>query len=70
MFVAVDKNDVEYIYSKRPLRGNLLWVNDVDSSYVNVPKGTIQRLLNHPLTWDDDCQEIVEYKDSNILKGF
>lgn len=61
MFVATDKNGEEFIYSSRPSRGNLFWVSD--GAYVKVSKGTIQRLLNYPLTWDDDCQEIVEYKD-------
>ena len=66
MFVAVDEDGEEFIYSKRPLRGHRFWVHE--GTRVKVSKGTIQRLLNYPLTWDDDCQEIVEYKDSNILK--
>lgn len=70
MFLAVDKDGDEYIYSSRPSRRSIVWVHAVGGSCVIVPKGTIQRLLNYPLTWDDDCQEIVEYKDSNILKEF
>lgn len=70
MFVAVDKDGDEYIYSSRPSRRSIVWVHAVGGSCVIVPKGTIQRLLNYPLTWDDDCQEIVEYKNSNILKEF
>lgn len=65
MFVAVDEDGEEFIYSARPLRGYKFWVHD--GTHVKVSKGTIQRLLNYPLTWDDDCQEIVEYKDG-ILK--
>ena len=63
MFVATDKNGGEFIYSMRPSRGHQLWVHA--GTHVEVPKGTIQRLLNYPLTWDDDCQEIVEYKDKD-----
>lgn len=64
MFVAVDEDGDEYIYSSRPSRGNLLWVNA--ETHVKVPKGTIQRLLNYPLTWDDEAEEIVEYKDKDL----
>ena len=63
MFVATDKNGGEFIYSMRPSRGHQLWVHA--GTHISVPKGTIQRLLNYPLTWDDDCQEIVEYKDND-----
>ena len=63
MWLAVDKDGEEFIYSSRPLRGNMFWVND--GTEVKIPKGTIERLLNYPLTWDDECQEIVEYKDND-----
>ena len=70
MFVATDKDGDEYIYEEKPIKCTSLgsWVCKNDIDCIEVPKGTIQRLLNYPLTWDDDCQEIVEYKDSNILK--
>ena len=64
MFLATDKDGDEYIYSMRPLRGYKFWVHD--GTHLKVPKGTIQRLLNYPLTWDDDCQEIVEYKNNDL----
>ena len=64
MFVAVDKNGEEFIYSSRPSRGNLFWV--IDGTHVKVSKGTIERLLNYPLTWDDEAEEIVEYKDKDL----
>lgn len=68
MFVATDKNGEEWIYEKMPIKhissGCWVCVNVVDC--VKVPKGTIERLLNYPLTWDDDCQEIVEYKDKDL----
>lgn len=63
MWLAVDKDGEEFIYSSRPSRGNLFWMNN--GTQVKVSKGTIQRLLNYPLTWDDECQEIVEYKDND-----
>ena len=66
MWLAVDKDGEEFIYSSRPLRRSIIWAHGGGSSYLNVPKGTIERLLNYPLTWDDDCQEIVEYKDKDL----
>ena len=63
MFVATDKDGEEFIYSTEPLRGNLFWVNN--GTQVKVPKGIIERLLNYPLTWDDEAEEIVEYKDKD-----
>ena len=62
MFLAVDEDGNEYIYGHKPKRYSTVW-HGLDC--VEVPKGTIQRLLNYPLTWDDDCQEIVEYKDND-----
>ena len=64
MWLAVDKNGEEWLYEERPFRDDTQWrVNS--NSHIRVAKGTIQRLLNYPLTWDDDCQEIVEYKDND-----
>ena len=67
MFVAVDEDGEEWIYKEKPKRYDVVWYG---SDCIKVPKGTIQRLLNYPLTWDDEAEEIVEYKDSNILKEF
>ena len=63
MWLAVDKSGREHIYDVAPERSKCSF--DSDYEYVEVPKGTIERLLNYPLTWDDDCQEIVEYKDND-----
>ena len=62
MWLAVDKDGDECIYGHKPKRYNMVWYG---SDYIKAPKGTIQRLLNYPLTWDDECQEIVEYKDND-----
>ena len=65
MFVATDKDGREYLYSERPSRGHTIW-SQSNNLYVMVPKGTIERLLNYPLTWDDEAEEIVEYKDKDL----
>ena len=64
MWLAVDKDGEEFIYSKRPLRGYQFWVHE--GTHVKVSKGTIERLLNYPLTWDDEAEEIVEHKDKDL----
>ena len=66
MFVAINKDGKEWIYEEKPVRhtNSDFWISN--SWYIKVPKGTIQRLLNYPLTWEDDCQEIVEYKDKDL----
>ena len=69
MFLAINKDGKEWIYEEKPVRHSWFWDYEDKVNFIEVPKGTIQRLLNYPLTWDDDCQEIVEYKD-NILKEF
>ena len=66
MWLAVDESGREYIHQIEPKRSCDFWISNPWN--INVPKGTIERLLNYPLTWDDEAEEIVEYKDSNILK--
>jgi hypothetical protein len=60
MWLAVDKDGSEFIYSEKPTRGDATFGNPYEM--VEVPKGTIERLLEYPLSWDDECEEIVEYK--------
>ena len=69
MFLAINKDGKEWIYEEKPVRhtNSDFWISN--SWYIKVPKGTIQRLLDYPLTWEDEAEEIVEYKD-NILKEF
>lgn len=66
MFVAVDEDGEEWIYEEKPVRHSWFWDCEDEVISIEVPKGTIQRLLNYPLTWDDDCQEIIEYKDKDL----
>ena len=66
MWLAVDKDGEESIYEEKPVRDTSLEFWESNTWYISAPEGTIQRLLNYPLTWDDDCQEIVEYKDKDL----
>ncbi len=66
MWVAVDKDGSEYIYKSKPTRNGIDLIDWLDlegiDEHVEVPKGTIERLLNYPLTWDDEAEEITGYK--------
>ena len=68
MFIAVDENGEEWIYEKMPIKNIIsgYWVCGNEIDCIKVPKGTIQRLLNYQLTWDDEAEEIVEYKDKDL----
>ena len=67
-WIAVDKNGDEYIYEKKPLRSAMgYWkpiphdYEDRDSDYLELPKGSIKKLIGRELSWSD---EPVELKDS------
>ena len=59
-FVAVDKNKKEYIYDEKPKREiyHKSW-NSVYES-VELPKGTIEKLIGKKLTWEDEPVELKE----------
>lgn len=57
-WVAVDKDNSEYIYKEKPIRRYTgeYWYNDY--GYVQIPYGSIERLIGRTLTWDDEPVEI------------
>ena len=59
-WIAVDKNGDEYVYSYEPHRecrkGLELWMSDGD--YVELPKGSIKKLIGRELTWNDETVEL------------
>ena len=63
-YVAVDKNGQECIYEGYPERDNKLgaWfpVNDPvnDPCYIELPDGSIEKLIGRKLTWEDDAVEL------------
>ena len=66
-YLAVDKKGDEYIYEKKPLRSDMgYWkaipsdYEDRDSDYLELPKGSIKKLIGRELTWEDDCVELKE----------
>lgn len=59
-YVAVDKDGSEWIFHYEPDRDarTPIWLNGCN--YVELPKGSIAKLIGRELTWDDKPLELVE----------
>lgn len=60
-FVAVDKNGSEFIYGNKPERWDhlLCWgLNNDTDVWIELPKGTIKKLIGFDLKWEDDPIEL------------
>lgn len=59
-WVAVETNGNEYIYAYEPYRDNVsgydMWMTDDES--VELPKGSIKKLIGKELTWNDEPVEL------------
>jgi hypothetical protein len=60
-WLSVDKNGDEYVHDIKPIRNNeymwwSVWYEDGSNS-VELPKGSIKRLIGRELTWDDEPVE-------------
>lgn len=60
-YLAVDENGTELISDKPLERWDNEWVySGDDGNYVNLPKGTIKKIIGRTLTWLDEPVEIVD----------
>lgn len=60
-YAAVDKDGSEYIYEEEPKRVKLMWAKiEYDNECVELPKGSIERLIGYELTWEDEPVELKE----------
>lgn len=66
-WLAVDKNGDEYIYEKKPLRSACgYWkiqpheYEDRLSDTIELPKGSIKKLIGRGLSWEDSPVELKE----------
>lgn len=64
-WVAVDNDKAEYVYDYKPIRNHYLyWTEDYDKEgdpigkSVELPKGTIKKLIGRELTWEDEPVEL------------
>lgn len=63
-WVAVDKNGSEAIYDDKPIRNNVSnWWQSYgfgDENVIELPQGTIEKILGRKLTWSDKPVELTE----------
>lgn len=62
-WLAVNKDGTEYIFSNKPYRRNFVktgseWICNVNTECVNLPQGSILKLIGRELTWNDEPVEI------------
>lgn len=63
-YLAVNKDGSEYIYYFKPKRGYRMYDEDywitTDDNHpsIELPKGSIEKLLGYKLTWKDEVVEI------------
>ena len=55
-FVAVDKNGEEWVYEQNPAKCEIYWYSFDDK--VELPSGTIKKLIGRDLSWDDEPVEL------------
>ena len=69
-YVGVDKNGSEWIFEHKPDRDARIpiWLNGCD--YMELPKGSIAKLIGRELTWDDEPVELVEDKPQKVEHNF
>lgn len=59
-WVAVDANGQEIIFEFEPERvQNLFWAEYI-GEFLYLPKGTIKKLIDRDLTWEDNPVELEE----------
>lgn len=58
-WIAVDKNGREFIYMDKPNRGVIEFLPSHDEgSYIELPQGSIKKLIGRELSWNDDPVEL------------
>ena len=62
-WVAIDKCGSEWIFEYCPFRKDDWEWGYEDYGYLELPKGSISKLIGRELTWNDEPVELVETKD-------
>ena len=60
-WVAVDKNGEEWVFEYKPIRSENCFVLQYSDGegFLNLPLGSIQKLIGHELTWEDEPVELI-----------
>ena len=60
-WVAVDRDESEYIYVEKPIRMTTIYVFGIEKgNFVKVPKGSVKKLIGYDLSWNDDPVELTD----------
>jgi len=60
-WVAVEKDNSEWIFRDKPVRETEIWMNKTCAvGMVQIPIGTIEKIIGKQITWDDEAHEIEE----------
>lgn len=57
-WLAVDLFGNEYIFTGKPTKGETYWNENDYWDEVELPKGSIKKLIGYELTWEDEPIEI------------
>lgn len=58
-YLAVDKNGAEGIFSNPPHRNQFgVWEDEICNNRISLPTGTIEKIIDRPLSWNDEPVEI------------
>ena len=55
-WLAVNKNETETIFNSEPIKFEKYW--DSNDDYIDLPTGSIEKLIGKKLTWEDEPIEI------------
>ena len=59
-WVAADSLGNELIFNRKPIRDKLFWNVNCYWEEVELPKGSIKKLIGRDLTWEDEPVELKE----------
>lgn len=58
-WVAVDKDGTEWVFDSKPVRLAIQWeIDGWDSVAIELPPGSIERLIGRKLLWEDEPVEL------------
>lgn len=59
IWLAVNKNGSESLfYNDSPHRYDGFWIGGITADEIKLPEGTIERMIERKLTWDDEPVKI------------
>ena len=61
-WLSVNKNGSEYIFDYEPDRRVNMWFSKHNGLYeIQVPEGTIEKIIGTKMTWEDDAINLDEF---------